>query len=974
MHHADKQPSSTLRPQAIETLIGSHLEKILTSAEFKDAASLRELLRFIVHETLSGRGSHLKEYILGSAVLRKGDSFDPKADPIVRVQMRRLRERLARYYSREGRVDSLLVEIPKGSYTPRFRTARLDGAATLAPAIHERLVVGRQKELTELRAAFESAAAGGVFCCLSGEAGIGKTTVVETFLSEVATAAADCYVGRGRCSERLAGSEAYLPILEALEDLSRSGDERVRQVMSAVAPHWYARVARSAVDAPMADSQEDLKRELVTLIDALTRLRAVVLFLDDIHWADASTVDLLAYWASRCRSQRVLIVGTYRPAELLRTDHPFLGVKLELQGHGICRDTMMGLLTPSDVDCYLTLQFPGHTFPQALSTRIHERTEGNPLFMADLIRFLRDRGVLAEREGRWTMVGDLPAIEDELPESVRSMIEKKIGDLSDVDRNLMSAAAVQGQEFDAAVIARVLGMDVTEAEERLESLDRVHGFVRLVGGRDFPDRTFTLRYTFVHVLYQNALYASLRPTRKVTLNAAVADAMLGFFGTQCGAIASELAMLFEAARDFERAAKYFLMAAQQAAANSANTEAVVLARRGLEAITRVPDARERSQQEMFLQTTLGPALMSTIGSGAPEVEAAYTRANELWPQVGEMPQLFTVIYGLHQYWLARADYRTCRELAEQLLALARKLDDPALLLPAYSALGNTLCFSGALLDARSYAERLVASYVPSQHHSLAALYSGFDLGVGSRGGLAATLWLLGYPDQAVRSGEDAIALARDVSHASSSVLALNWTAMVHQHRRETQRTRQLAEAAIAIAEQELAPWLAWATMLRGWAMAMENEGEEGIAEMRRGLTAWTSAGLVCLQPYFLSLLCEGYAAIGQTADALCVVDEALGITDRTHEGYVWADLWRLKGELQRDPAAAEASFRQAIAIARQQAAKSLERRAVVSLGRRLQTQGRHAEARAMLSDIQGWFTEGFDTSDAKDAAALLGSL
>jgi predicted ATPase len=163
-------------------------------------------------------------------------------------------------------------------------------------------------------------------------------------------------------------------------------------------------------------------------------------------------------------------------------------------------------------------------------------------------------------------------------------------------------------------------------------------------------------------------------------------------------------------------------------------------------------------------------------------------------------------------------------------------------------------------------------------------------------------------------------------------------------------------------------------MLRGWAMAMENEGEEGIAEMRRGLTAWTSAGLVCLQPYFLSLLCEGYAAIGQTADALCVVDEALGITDRTHEGYVWADLWRLKGELQRDPAAAEASFRQAIAIARQQAAKSLERRAVVSLGRRLQTQGRHAEARAMLSDIQGWFTEGFDTSDAKDAAALLGSL
>jgi len=473
------------------------------------------------------------------------------------------------------------------------------------------------------------------------------------------------------------------------------------------------------------------------------------------------------------------------------------------------------------------------------------------------------------------------------------------------------------------------------------------------------------------VLYQNALYALLRPTRKVALNAAVARALLGYFGPHCGAIASELAMLFEAARDFEQATKYFLMAAQQAVADSANKEAVVLAKRGLETVKLVSDARERSQLELSLQTTLAPALMSTIGYGAPQVEAAYTRANELWPQIGETPQLFTVIYGLYQYWLARADYRTCRELAEQLLTLARKLDDPALLLPAYSALSNSLCFSGAFQDARTYAEQVVASYVPSHHHSLAALYSGFDLGVGSRGGLAVNLWLLGYPDQAVQRGEDAIALARDLSHASSTVLALNWMAMVHQHRRETRQTRQHVEAAIALAEQELAPWLAWATMLRGWAMAMQEEGEEGIAEMRRGLAAWTAGGLACLQPYFLSLLCEAYTAIGQTADALCVVEEALGIAHRTHEGYVWADLWRLKGELQSDPANAEASFQQAIAIARQQSAKSLERRAVVSLGRLLQKQGRQAEARAMLSDIQGWFTEGFDTTDAKDAAALL---
>jgi predicted ATPase len=583
--------------------------------------------------------------------------------------------------------------------------------------------------------------------------------------------------------------------------------------------------------------------------------------------------------------------------------------------------------------------------------------------MADLVRFLRDRGVLDQRDGRWTMAGALPAIEEDLPESIRSLIEKKIRDLGGVDRNLLSAAAAQGQEFDAVVVASVLGMDVTEAEERLESLDRVHGFVRLLGSRAFPDRTFTLRYTFVHVLYQNALYASLRPTRRVSLNAALAHVLTGHFGTECGAIAPELAMLFEAARDFARATEYFLMAARQAAANSENTEAVVLARRGLEAVREMPESAERSRWELSLQTTLGPALMSTIGHGAPEVEAAYIRATELWPKAGGTPQLFTVMYGLYQYWLARADYRRCRELAEHLEALAREIGDPALLLPAYTALGNTMCFSGAFEDARARAEQLLSIYVPSRHHGLASLYSGFDLAVGSTGGLAVSLWMLGFPDQAVQRAEEAIALARELSHASSTVLALNWTAMVHQHRREAERTRQHADAAIALARPELAPWRAWATMLRGWAMAMQGEGGEGVAEIRSGLDAWTAGGLACLRPYFLSLLSEAHAAAGQRDAARAAGAEALAISDRTQEGYVWPELHRLQGELHDDPPSAEESFRRSIAIARRQAAKSFERRAVTSLTRLLRTQGRDAEARAMMAEVHGWFTEGFDTAD-----------
>jgi predicted ATPase len=481
-------------------------------------------------------------------------------------------------------------------------------------------------------------------------------------------------------------------------------------------------------------------------------------------------------------------------------------------------------------------------------------------------------------------------------------------------------------------------------------------------------------YRFVHVLYQNALCASLRPTRKASLSAAVAEALLEHHGTQRSAIASELAMLFEAARDFARAADYFLLAAEQAAHVSANKEVVVLARRGLDALTMLPETPERAQQELRLQTTLGPALMATAGIGAPEVEAVYVRAQKLWQQVGETPQLFTVIFGLYQYWIARGDYQTCRELAEQLLALAQKLEDPAFLLLAHNSLGNTLWLTGDIVRAVTHNEQSMAIYVPQQHHALAALYSGWDPGVACRAGGAKNLWILGYPDRAVQRGDEAIALAREIGHTYSEVNALVFNAVLHQHRRDALRTRQLAEAAIALAtEQELASWLPWAAALRGWALAELGQANEGIAQLREAIARWRMVTAGCLVPYFLALLADAYATRGQTEEALTALAEALAITEQTHEGYMEAELHRLTGELQPEPEQAAACFHRAIEIARRQHAKSFELRAVMSLGRLYHKQGRRAEAQQMLADTYGWFTEGFDTADLKEAAALLES-
>jgi predicted ATPase len=857
------------------------------------------------------------------------------------------------------------------------------GPTLISPAIVPgRHVVGRQQERTELHAGFASAVSGrGLLLCVSGEPGIGKTTLVEEFLRELSATNPACLIARGRCSERLAGTASYLPWLEALESLLHAG-ENVAQMMKRLAPAWYAQVATVGALEAEAEraSPERMKRELGTLLQEVSRGQPLVVFFDDLHWADASTIDLLAFLAGRFQGMRLLIVVAYRPSDLSLARHPFLQLKPDLQARGVCHEIQLEFLNREEIEKYLALEFPEHRFPNELSHLIHAKTEGSPLFMVDLVRYLRDRQVISREQDHWTLAESLPEIERDLPESVRAMIERKIAQLSEEDRRLLVAASVQGYEFDSAIVTRVLELDAAEVEERLERLERVHSFVKLVSEQELPDRTLTLRYRFIHVFYQSALYASLRPTRKASLSTAVAEALLRYYGKQTSAIASELAMLFEAARNFQRAAEYFLLAAQHAAHLSADKEAVVLARRGLDALTLLPETSERAEQELRLQTTIGPALMGTVGWGSAEVQAVYIRARELCQRIGKTPQLFPVIYGLWGYWHARADFHTARELGEQLLALAQKVEDPTLLLIAHYALCNTLALSGEWGLSLMHIEQAIPLYVPQQHRSLASQYGWHDPGVVCRSGRPMNLWVLGYQDQALLRGTEGITLAREIAHIPSMVFALIFDAMLHQRRRDVLRSREQAEAAIALAtERELAAWLPWATALRGWAMVEQGEAEEGIAQLRQGIAEWGASGMIVLQPYLLALQAEAYARMGRFEEGLTSLAEAVAITEQTGEGFAEPELYRLRGELllmqsAHEAQSAETCFRQALEIAHRQRAKSLELRAVMSLCRLYRQTDKRAEARAMLTDVYGWFTEGFDTQDLKEARVLLTEL
>ena len=633
-----------------------------------------------------------------------------------------------------------------------------------------RHTVGREFERAKLRTAFEQVASGtGLLMCVAGEPGIGKTTLVEEFLAELAASGEPCRVARGRCSERLAGTEAYLPVLEALDSLlSGESSESVARVIQATAPAWYAQTRQPISSGPagaavgeQAASQERMKRELATFLQEIARLRPLVLFFDDVHWADASTIELIAYLATKFDQLRLLMLATYRPTELLVSKHPFLSIKLDLEARSLGRELLLPFLPFKDIERYLALEFPKHRFPSTFAALIHARTEGSPLFTVDVVRYLRDRRVIVRQGDGWTLTEAVSNIE--LPASIRSMIQRKIDQLADADRRLLIAASVQGYEFEAAVVAKALALDVAVVEERLDELDRVHEFVRQLREVELPAGVLTVRYRFVHVLYQNALYASLAPTRKTALSAAVAEALLEFYGDQAAAIASPVALLFEIARDPSRAVAYFLLAAQHAAAVFANQEAALLARRGLDLLSGLPSTPERIRQELKFQTTLGVALRNTKGFGAPEVGAAYARALELCRQAEER-DVIPVLRGLWEFYelrAASADLETALELADRCLRLARAANDPELLLVAHDISGDTRVCLGEFVAAREYLEQAIALYDPQRHRAHAYLH-GYDTGVFCRMLNGLVLWYLGYMDRSLESSNRAVALARSL--------------------------------------------------------------------------------------------------------------------------------------------------------------------------------------------------------------------
>ena len=488
-------------------------------------------------------------------------------------------------------------------------------------------LVGRDVELARLHEHLDRALSGRrqlVF--VTGEPGIGKTALVETFLSHIGDADA-LRIGCGQCVEQYGAGEAYLPVLEALGRLGRAtGSERLVGILTQHAPTWLEQLPGLLKDSDVETvrrrahgaTRNRMLRELVEALDALTLDAPLVLLLEDLHWSDSASIELLGMLARRREVSRLLVLATYRPADVASAAHPLPRIKHELQLHGHCDEIRLAFLSEAAVDEYLARRFPGHGLPSGLASVLHRNTEGNPLFLIDTIDDLIDQSQLREVDGQWRLLGPAEDLASWVPKTLWQLVDKQIELLKSDEQAILEAASVAGAEFSAAAVGAA-GIEASQTELRCEALARRGQFLRAVGSAEWPDGTVAGRYAFIHALYRQVLYERVAIGTRVALHLRTAERLERGYGERAREVASELALHFEHGRDFERAAQYRRQAAEHALHQHAYREAGVHATIGLESLGLLARSRERAQRELSLQVTLGAALTATQGYGAPDV-------------------------------------------------------------------------------------------------------------------------------------------------------------------------------------------------------------------------------------------------------------------------------------------------------------------------------------------------------------------
>jgi tetratricopeptide (TPR) repeat protein len=836
---------------------------------------------------------------------------------------------------------------------------------------------------------------------LSGEAGIGKSRLVKGVKERLAGephTMLEC-----RCSPYHQNSALY-PVIEPLgrvlqfqrDDSSREKLEKLETALSQYSLPLQETVPLLAtlfsfslpenlypvLTLPPQRQKQRTLETIRTVILALAEQRPMLLIIEDLHWIDPSTLELLG-----------LFVDQEVPAPLctLCTCRPTFVAPWTTQAH--ITEIVLSRLLGAEVMLMVGSITGGKTLPAEVLQQIVSKTDGVPLFVEELTKTVLESGLLSERSGHYALAGPLPPLA--IPTTLQDSLMARL-DRLDTTKTVAQLGATLGRTFSYELLKAVASHAEATLQEALHTLIEAE----LLYAEGTPPQA---TYMFKHALIQDVAYQSLLRSTRQHYHQRVAQVLAAQFPETVETQPELLAHHYTEAGLNVQAIGYWQRAGERATQRSANAEAIHHLTRGLEVLGRLPDTPERTQQELELYIALGGPLQITKGWASPEVAHVYAHARELCLQIGDTPQLTAVLGGLAVFYQNRGELQTARELREQSLTMAQRQQDPTRLMAAYAGLVSLLYCQGEYTLAHTHFEQCRALYDTQRHRSWTS--GVLPSYIHCLSVIANVLQLLGYPRRGLTRLHEALTLARDLAHPFTLAYVHFQAAYFHIRGREEQASQRHAEALLTLAsEHEFAQRLAHGMILWGWVLAAQGRGAEGIAQIRQGIAAGRATGARLGEPVYLAWLAEAHRIEGQVDEGLDVVAEALIFLDKTGNYSEASELYRLKGELlllqaagrvcspsstismgaraergratQTSPlqAEAEACFRQALDIAGRQQARCLELRAAMSLSRLWQQQGKRAEARQLLAEVYGWFTEGLQTVDLQEAQVLLEEL
>jgi DNA-binding winged helix-turn-helix (wHTH) protein/tetratricopeptide (TPR) repeat protein len=849
------------------------------------------------------------------------------------------------------------VALVRESSAPRSEPSR----ARLA----QNSLVGRDREMAKLCAGLDAAAPGrGGLFLISGEPGVGKTRLADELAAAARAKGMTLLVGH--CSEH-DEAVAYLPFVEILETfIDRALNVEVLRIALGEQASELARLLPKlknilpdlppALDLPPAQSRRHLFNCFFDFAARIATEEPTLMILEDLHWADDSTLSLLDHLTQRLSDLPLMVIGTYRDSELDVTRGLAKTLEDLLRGRLATRVRLKGL--PRDDVAAMLESMSGKSPPAAVVSEIFAETEGNPFFVEELFRHLEEENRLYDSSGQFRP--KLEIAEVDAPPSVRLVVARRLARLSDLTQKMLATAAVIGRFFSFEILRAATEADADSILECIEEAEKAE-LVYPVTDSPRP------RFEFSHELARQAVIGGLSAARRQRLHLDIANAMERIHANALEDHWADLAHHYRLGGNLSKAVDYLVSASEQASARSAHQEAISLASSGLELLDSIPHDGRRDRHQLELLMTLGGGLNAIRGYAVPEVERSYARALELCGRIDQTLAATRARLGLHAYYTTRADFERATALQEQLLDATHTLAEPALVANIHYSIGFKLFYQGDFEAARHHLEQVFRYGAGHRVHAYARAY------------MALTVLNLGYPDKASRLIKEAASEANSLRNPFANTMVADISGSLHMTVRDAAAAEADADNMSRLATKYgFSAQLASSVSARGWANAWRGD-PHGIDLQREAIRALGDAGSEITFSWQSALIAELCLKFDRVDEALAALDDAMAFVARTGEGFAESEIYRLKGEVElhlgRSHFGAAAKwFERAIDAARKRSARIAELRATASLARLLDRRGKRNEARAMLADIYGWFTEGFDTHDLKEAKALLKEL